>query len=149
MIAHSRRMITLGSLAILTACGGDGASGPDATVSVNGVYALKTINSQSLPVTVSSGPEFTVKIVVATLSINPNNTFSNFSEYAITTPGSPVTTEPEITCSGTYSISGNTLSFTEAAIPSSDCGDSYAATWDGANRITIKPDISTTAVFER
>jgi hypothetical protein len=138
-------LLLLGGFALLSACGGDGGSGPGGEANIAGTYNLQTINGASPPVTILQiGPD-RLEITSGNFTVSANNTFSNTHTYRETSGGQ--TTTVTETCTGTYSRNGNSVSFAEAT-SGEFCGDDYNGTVSG-NNLTVAYDAQVQAVYRR
>jgi len=141
----ARSLFFLAALAVLPACGD--STGPNRTVTGN--YSLISVNGVLVPVTFSVEQFFTLRITAGTLTLNSDNTFSASATYEQTPAGGgPKTTNTE-TCTGTYTMNGNTVTFTEATGTGANCGGVYTGTWDGENTLTVEFDVGVQALFEK
>ena len=145
-----RRILATAALALLTfaasACGGDDdPSGPNGSIA--GTYTLRTVNGSPPPVTLLEFQDFKVEVTAASIVMNANNTFSATSTFRETDAG-VVTTSTSV-CSGTYSLSGSTVTFTEPDSDNEDCGGSYTGTWSNGNTLTVSFDAGLQAVFRK
>ena len=129
---RARRYLAALALA-LAACGGsDKSTGPGGTL--EGTYALKTINGRALPAVVFQIPDDKVEITSGSVTMNANNSFSETVTLRETITGSPVEETP-ITCPGTYTRSGSAITFSEPE--TEDCGGTYTGTWSSGNTLTV------------
>ena len=147
MPRNIRRLIGLAALAILPAC--SDSSGPNQAQALTGSYALISVNGILVPVLFSVDQFFILQIAAGTLTMNSNNTFSAAATYQQTPVGGGTATSETITCTGTYSRSGDTVTFTEANSANDACGGVYTATWDGTNTLTVNLDVGVQALFRK
>jgi hypothetical protein len=140
-----RTYLSLAMGAVLAACGGDSSTGPE-SANVTGTYALQTINGQATPVTIIQIATYRLEVVSGSLAINTNNTFSNTLTYRETDSGQIVTGSE--TCTGTYSRNGNSVTFNEADVVNTECGDTYTGTVSG-NNLTVAYDATVQAVYRK
>ena len=118
-------------LAGTAACGGDDSTGPSATVA--GTYTLRTVNGAAPPVVLFELGSQKLEILSSTLTIGETQTYSRLDVLRETNAG--LVTTIESSCTGSYTLSGATLVFTE--VESSDfCGGSFSGTWSNGNTIT-------------
>ncbi len=142
----SRRLLAVGAMtsaALLSGCDidisdifGDG---------VSGTYNLKTVNGKSLPaVIVEVTGAYKLEITAGSVTLNEDNTFSASITFR-ETEGTTVTTQTE-TDSGTYSVSGSTITFT-----SPGTGSAFTGTLSGGTlTVTTREDDTTVVlVFEK
>ena len=145
-----RRTLATAALALLTlaagACGGDDDStGPNGSIA--GTYTLQTVNGSPPPITVFELGDDKIEVTGASVVINENGTFSATSTVRETDAGQ-VTTSSSV-CSGTYTRSGSTVTFTEPDSNNEDCGGSYTGTWSNGNTLTIAFGPGLQAVFRK
>lgn len=140
-----RTLFVLAAVAILPAC--SDSTGPNRTVTGN--YTLISVNGLLVPVVFSAEQFFTLRITAGTLTVNSNNTFTASATYEQTLNVGGVKTTDTVTCTGTYAMSGNTITFTEANSTNANCGGVYTGTWDGENTLTVDFDVGVQALFEK
>ena len=140
-----RTLFVLAAVAILPAC--SDSTGPNRTVTGN--YTLISVNGLLVPVVFSAEQFFTLRITAGTLTVNSNNTFTASATYEQTLNVGGVKTTDTVTCTGTYAMSGNTITFTEANSTNANCGGAYTGTWDGENTLTVDFDVGVQALFEK
>lgn len=140
-----RTLFVLAAVAILPAC--SDSTGPNRTVAGN--YTLISVNGVLLPVVFSAEQFFTLRITDGTLTVNSNNTFTASATYEQTLVVGGVKTTDTVTCTGTYAMNGNTITFTEANSTDANCGGVYTGTWDGENTLTVDFDVGVQALFEK
>ena len=102
------------------------STSPSAVLS--GTYTLRTVNGQQPPVPISADPVYgTTELVGGYIRINRDGTFVDVVTYRDTpvggAPGQPYDDEID----GTWSLSGNTIEFTDVLQP----GNPYYATVSG------------------
>jgi hypothetical protein len=102
------RATTLGlATMIVTACGSDTSTAPDAVV---GIWTMQSVNGSPLPYTVQLGGQ-TYQILADQLTLRSSRTFTD--EFTIQQPtetgGVDFQTIPS---SGTFAVNGNTVVFT-------------------------------------
>jgi hypothetical protein len=119
-------LVSATTLSLLGGCGSDSVVTPPA--GLQGEYALETVNGMTLPFLKGESASQRVDVVSGSLTLRSNRTYSGDIVEQWTTGGN---TElfPE-TSAGTYSVSGNQLTFTE-----SGSGAVYHGTING-NRIS-------------
>lgn len=141
----TKRFLALVAMAAFSAC--SDSSGPNE--SVTGSYALISINTVPLPVVFFVDQFVTFRITSGNVTLNSNNTFSSSGTYQQTPAGGGPTTTATETCAGTYTMTGNAITFTEANSANPNCGGVYNGTWDGANTLTIAFGPTDEAVFRK
>jgi hypothetical protein len=102
------------ALAVTTACGGDSSTGPS---SVAGTYSLTTVNSAPLPYVFLNDASGKIEITSDVYVISDNGTYTNPTIIRSTISGE-VTTDT-LTSNGTYTVSGNSITLTDASDPTS------------------------------
>lgn len=118
-------------IATLTGCGGDGGTGPNA--SLPGTYTLSTIAALPLPFLVYEEQGYKVELIGGSFVVGGSGTFTE-TLIARETDSRGTLVTP-VQCPGTYTRSGNTLSLIE---PETDeCGGSFTATWNGRNQLDV------------
>ena len=147
MRRNIRRLIGFAALAILPAC--SDSSGPNQVQAVAGSYALISVNGILVPVVFSVDQFFILQIAAGTLTMNSNNTFSAAATFQQTPAGGGTATSETITCTGTYAMSGSTVTFTEASSSNDACGGVYTTTWDGTNSLAVNLDVGVQALFRK
>lgn len=123
-------------------CGGDSSTSPSANVS--GTYSLKSVNGTAVPTTIVD-QGITTKINSGTLTVNSGGTYSNTINFTQTVSGQQTTTN--LTCNGSYTQNGNSLSFTESN--TADCGGTYNGSFANGNTLTLAYDATTQAVYQK
>lgn len=102
------------ALAVTAACGGDSPTGPS---SVAGTYSLATVNSAPLPYVYLNDASGKFEIVSDVYVISENGTYTNPTIVRSTVSGT--VTADTLTSNGTYTRSGNSITLTDAADPTS------------------------------
>lgn len=93
------------AVGLLTRCGKP--LGPD---DVDGIYILRSINGQDLPVAVIPiNPMATIEITAGSVRLNSDNTFSASQTIEITQGGT--TTITTLTSAATYTLYGTAITF--------------------------------------
>ena len=141
------RSLTMAAAALLmigtSACGGDKSTGPNGTLA--GTYDLKSVNGTAPPVTVFQAGTYRVQVTDGEIDLEANNTFNVSFTVRETDVGEDITTTS--ICPGTYTQSGNTITFTEPE--TEDCGGSYVGTWSNGNTLTIDFGAGLQGVFRK
>ena len=104
------RVLAVFAVATIAACGSDSATSPSA--SVQGTYALRTINGHTLQYVAGDSGGVVETITSATLTLNAGGTFTVRVGWSWAVAGSTSAGNDEVT--GTYAISGNDLTLTAA-----------------------------------
>ncbi len=131
------KLVTIGLVAFVTACGGDGINDPGNSVA--GTYALKTVNGAALPAVIFEAEGYKIEVVAANYVLAAAGTFSSTATFRETEAG--VVTQSTETTTGTYSVNGTTVTFTDSD------GDVLSAVLSG-NDLKFSED-GLTAVFTR
>jgi hypothetical protein len=128
---------TLAALvALLVACGSDGPTAstgnnnPPPASTPAGNYAISTINAKSLPVAVIADSGFMWEVTSGTMTLTADGKYSSVETFRQTVPGN-VSIFVDTT-SGTWSVSGNTVSFVDTIDQSS-----FQATWASSGTLTL------------
>jgi hypothetical protein len=140
-----RSLFVLAAVALIPAC--SDSTGPNRAVT--GSYTLISVNGVLMPVVFSVDQFFTLRITAGNLTLTSDNKFTASATYEQTLAGGGAKTTDTETCTGTYSMSGNTITFTEANSNNSNCGGVYTGTWDGENSLTVEFDDGVQALFEK
>ena len=146
MIRHLARLAaTLTLVFSVAACGDD--SDPGAPSSITGTYSLRRIDNEPVPVTLVDIPGYKLEMLSGSLAINSGNSFTGATTSRETIDGE-VQAPETFTCTGSYTRSGNTLTFSEPET-GQDCeGGSYTGTISGTT-ITIAFEEGFTATFTK
>ena len=102
-----------------SACGKDNKGPTGNNNSPVGTYTLDRVDGGTLPFTVFEGEidvegqlvNVKIEVTSGTMSLASNNTFTGNMGLRITVPGAPAQTETA-PVNGTYTVSGNTITFT-------------------------------------
>ena len=116
----------------LVACGDDDSTGPG--TSVVGTYALTRAAGMTMPATVYSDATVTFIMQSGTLVVSAGNTWAG--SVAVRTINAGGTTDETLLAAGTWSQTGNTITFTDA----SDAQNTFVATRSG-NTLTAQIDL--------
>jgi hypothetical protein len=94
-----------------------------------GTFTLVTVNGNALPAIIvdSVSPPLTIRALSGQIVINANNTFSDLTGLEQTLGG--IVTTSTRSCTGTWSSSGNTITFVEASV--TNCGRTFTGTLNG------------------
>jgi hypothetical protein len=112
---------TTAAVTAATACGGDspaGPGGPPAQTSPVGGYAIATVNAKPLPFAMFSDTNYLYEVTSGTMSLTADGKYASVMSFRQTIPGN-VSLFVDTT-SGTWVLSGSTISFTDAADSSVD-----------------------------
>jgi hypothetical protein len=118
-----RRSVLSGlvGIALVGACGGDSATGPDPVV---GTYTLQTINGQAPPQTLNEDANGRLEITGGRILLDGDGSFHNEIDVRITSRG--VTSTGPVHLFGTYVRTGTNITVTPA-----QGGDSYSMALSG------------------
>jgi hypothetical protein len=115
------------SIVGMSACGSSStAPAVDASAAVVGAYTLKTVDGSNLPAPLKDMGVVAGTFTSGTVTLSSNGTYTSSLNYTLTngTPGTSPST-------GTYSVSGNTVTFVAAGSPNT------VATFSGGNTLTV------------
>lgn len=124
------RVTLCASLAWIAACGSDSTTSPGGGGNPNspiGSYNISTVNGKSLPVSLYAAGTYTYEVTAGTIGLTSDGKYSMINTYRQTIPG-----DVEIfadTTGGTWSLSGTTITMTDAAD-----GSTGSVTWS-ANQL--------------
>ena len=125
------RAVALGAVAIVAiACGSDSITGAP---SVDGTYALRTLNGVALPVTVSDSLDG-VPVQITFMSPTSFTLSSDHKVRIISTVRIVFGTINEVqtdTTSGTYALNGQQVTFSRPG------ESSFTAAWNGSDALTV------------
>ena len=112
---HRRRPpLSLATLALAAACGGDDAASPAGPSCAAGAYTLVSYNGRALPTPVVETTTGRIDLLAQTLTLAANATFTDVSELRQTlTPSNQVTTSTTRE-SGQYVVNGSIVILTYA-----------------------------------
>ena len=110
-----------------------------------GTFTLVTVNGNALPAVVADtvSPPLTITALSGSIVINANNTFSDVVALEQNVGG--IITNSTRSCTGTWTSTGNTLTFVEAA--TSGCGRTFTGILNG--RTLTASVLGVPAVFIR
>lgn len=140
-----RKLLMAGLALSLLACNDDDDDpvGPD--TSVAGTYALISISSQPLPATLFQDATTQIQVTTGQLILTESNAWTGSVTVITTTNGVPQTTT--LDAGGTYTLSGNAITFTDESDQSTFTGtlngDQISAT------LEVMPGTNAPVVFER
>jgi hypothetical protein len=110
------RVTLCATLAWIAACGSDsttnpgGGGGPNSPV---GNYSMSTANGKNLPVALYADGSYTYEVTNGTIGLTSDGKYSMINTYRQTIPGNVETFVD--TTGGSWSVSGTTISLTDAA----------------------------------
>ena len=131
---RSARTFIIGAVAVFAlACGSDSITGAP---SVNGTYALQTINGAALPVTLQDSLDG-VPVQVTFMSPTTITLGSDHSVRIITTVRFVFGAINEVqtdTATGTYALSGHQVTFSQPG------STPFTGEWNGSDMLTLNDD---------
>ncbi len=130
--------------AVLAATGCSSDSNAPNTSHV-GSYALESVDGARLPATVYEDSTFKVTLTQGALALNANNSFVNSVRLDLIVNGQAGPPE-NISCGGSYRLSGSTVTLTATA--TADCDAATVTGTLSGNVLTIS-DQGTVAVYRR
>jgi hypothetical protein len=140
-----RKLLMAGLALSLLACDDDDDEPAGPEDSVAGTYALISISSQNVPTTVFQDATTQIEVLSGSLTLTATNTWTGSINTRTTTSGVPL--EETLTASGTFTVSGNTITFTDASdlstFTATRTGDTLTAT------LEVIAGTSAPVVFER
>lgn len=143
-----RRLVSAAIVAVTmlaAACGGgDKSTGP---TTLEGTYTLKTVNGSAPPVIIAQLGADKVEVLGGSLLMNANNTFSGSTTVRFTESG--VVSTETADCDGSFTRSGNAVTFSEDDDVSGDCGGTYSGTFSNGNTLTVNFAPGIQAVFKK
>jgi hypothetical protein len=97
--------------------------------SVNGTFTLQTANGSPLPAVVvdSVSPPLRIEVLAGHITLRTNGTFEDEVDFQQSLGG--LVTSTQVVCPGTFTVSGNTISFTETG--TGICVSSFTGTTSG------------------
>jgi hypothetical protein len=145
MRIHSRLAAFAAATVLLAACGGSDSNAPDN--SHVGVYALVSVDGETLPVTIADEPGLLVTLTEGAMTLNANNTFALTTRFEAVVNGEPI--PPGFTnCNGSYRRSGNTITLTSTGTEECDAVTTTGTLSGDGNTLTVN-DQGSVAVFKR
>ena len=124
------RVTLCATLVWIAACGSDSTTSPGGGGNPNspiGSYNISTVNGKNLPVALYSAGTYTYEVTAGNIGLTSDGKYSMINTYRQTIPG-----DVEVfvdTTGGTWSLSGTTISMTDAAD-----GSTGSITWS-ANQL--------------
>ena len=97
--------------------------------SVTGTFTLQTANGRPLPAIVvdSVSPPLRIEVLAGHITLRADGTFEDEVDFRQSLGG--VVTNTQVVCPGTFTVSGNTISFTETG--TGLCVDRFTGTASG------------------
>jgi heat shock protein HslJ len=142
-----KSFLTLAAVTMFSAC--SDSSGPNGSNgAVIGSYTLISINGLAVPVVINVDQFGTFRISSGNLTLSANNTFTSSVVFEQTPVGGQPMPSTE-TCTGTYQVTGNSITFTESGSTNTNCSGQFNGTWDGSDTLTVALDVAVQAVFRK
>ena len=140
-----RKLVFSALVAVLVACGGDSATGPNA--SVTGNYTLRTVNGNNVPAVVFQNAQEKDELTAGNINLNGDQTWTGSLSLRVTDLATNAVARISAPANGTYTTNNGSITLTEA----SD-GSQLAGTIGGGT-LTIGSDtglgVTLTLVFKR
>jgi hypothetical protein len=107
-----RRLLGSALLVLLVACGGDKATGPNA--SVTGNYTLRTVNGNSVPAVVFQDAQEKDELTGGNINLNADNTWSGSLSAKATNLATGSVVTASVPANGTYTNNNGSLTLTDS-----------------------------------
>jgi hypothetical protein len=118
MISGSRPSRALSALVFATtaalACGDVGPTDPYTAIA--GPFILHSVDGQTIPAQLASGPDGTITVTTGSLTLRPDRTFREIWTVTLTSP-SGAAQHGALVESGTYKLDGQSIVFSLPAAP--------------------------------
>jgi len=108
-----RKLICFALLAGLIACGGDSATGPNA--SITGNYTLRTVNGNSVPAVVFQDAQVKEEVTAGNINLNADKTWSGSLSARATNLTNGATATVSVPANGTYTTNNGSITLTDAS----------------------------------
>ena len=108
-----RKLIGSILLAMVVACGGDKATGPNA--SITGNYTLRTVNGNAVPAVVSQNTTEKEELTAGNVNLNADRTWSGALSLRSTNLTNGATATLSLPANGTYTNNNGSLTLTDAS----------------------------------
>ena len=108
-----RKLIGSILLAMVVACGGDKATGPNA--SITGNYTLRTVNGNALPAVVFQNTTEKEELTAGNINLNADRTWSGSLSLRSTNLTNGATATLSLPANGTYTNNNGSLTLTDAS----------------------------------
>jgi hypothetical protein len=107
-----RRLLGSALLALIVACGGDKATGPNA--SVTGNYTLRTVNGNNVPAVVFQDAQEKDELTGGNINLNADNTWSGSLSAKATNLSTGAFVTASVPANGTYSNNNGAITLTDS-----------------------------------
>ena len=107
-----RKLIGSILLAMVVACGGDKATGPNA--SITGNYTLRTVNGNALPAVVFQNTTEKEELSAGNINLNADRTWSGALSLRSTNLTNGATATLSVPANGTYTNNNGSITLTDA-----------------------------------
>ena len=108
-----RKLIGSILLAMVVACGGDKATGPNA--SITGNYTLRTVNGNALPAVVFQNTTEKEELTAGNVNLNADRTWSGSLSLRSTNLTNGATATLSLPANGTYTNNNGSITLTDAS----------------------------------
>ena len=108
-----RKLIGSILLAMVVACGGDKATGPNA--SITGNYTLRTVNGNAVPAVVFQNTTEKEELTAGNVNLNADRTWSGSLSLRSTNLTNGATATLSLPANGTYTNNNGSLTLTDAS----------------------------------
>ena len=108
-----RKLIGSILLAMVVACGGDKATGPNA--SITGNYTLRTVNGNTVPAVVFQNTTEKEELTAGNINLNADRTWSGSLSLRSTNLTNGATATLSLPANGTYTNNNGSLTLTDAS----------------------------------
>ncbi len=108
-----RKLIGSILLAMVVACGGDKATGPNA--SITGNYTLRTVNGNALPAVVFQNTTEKEELTAGNINLNADRTWSGSLSLRSTNLTNGATATLSLPANGTYTNNNGSITLTDAS----------------------------------
>ena len=108
-----RKLIGSILLAMVVACGGDKATGPNA--SITGNYTIRTVNGNTVPAVVFQNTTEKEELTAGNINLNADRTWSGSLSLRSTNLTNGATATLSLPANGTYTNNNGSLTLTDAS----------------------------------
>ena len=108
-----RKLIGSILLAMVVACGGDKATGPNA--SITGNYTLRTVNGNTVPAVVFQNTTEKEELTAGNINLNADRTWSGALSFRSTNLTNGATATLSLPANGTYTNNNGSITLTDAS----------------------------------
>jgi hypothetical protein len=118
---------------VFVGCGSGENSTPPKTLP--GTYTLRSLGGHALPGFIDGEPGFRFEVAAGAITLQPDGTFEDTYPWRELNDAGETVRTGVGSCGGNWTRAGNDI--TLQVTRTSECDDSGAAVWDGANTLTI------------